>query len=336
MLRTSTALVLVCWLLGAWTLPAEARSRRKRPASTDGMGAISGPLPGPSSTRSGLRVPPPISIRGTRTGDSWEPTRRRSLTRMKASSPHRQKARREAVEALRGRGGSTRVAILASSSIGVGGEEAALVLASRSSVGTLQRLIRSRDSKVRLGVARALAFRKRFGPVLIQELLRDRSLRVLRVAVRTAAGFGDKRSVGALAQLALRYDRGIRGIALQSLARFSRIPVAKGTVIRALTHSSATIRVDAVVAVGLARANWAAYWLGRLIQDPAPSVRRSVARALGRLDDSAASRTALSRLRRDRSSVIRKEARESLAKLAQRRRASRRAARHARRRHRRR
>lgn len=233
---------------------------------------------------------------------------------------------------MRGRGGAVRVARLAASNVGVRSDAAARVLAARVRVNTLRLLIRHKDSRVRQGVACALAFRPRFAPVLIGPLLRDRNLRVVRSAVRSAAQLGDKRTVGALATLALRYDRSIRALALRVLARHARIKVAKRTVVRGLTHNRVSVRVDAVVAVGLARSEWARYWLVRLAADRSPRVRRSVVRALARLSLRRATFRLLSKLRRDRSPVVRAEARRAIKRLRRIQRAARRARRRGRRR----
>jgi len=216
------------------------------------------------------------------------------------------------------------VALLAASGVGLRSDAAARVLATVR-ITSLRGLMRHSDSRVREGVARALAFRPRFAPVLMGPLLRDRNLRVVRAAVRSAARLGDKRTVGALALLALRYDRSIRALALRVLAQHAQVPVAKSTVVRALTHSRASVRLDAVVAVGLARSEWARYWLARLIEDRSPRVRRSVVRALARLTPRRATFGLLYKLQRDRSPVVRGEARRAINRLRQIQRAARRA-----------
>ncbi len=185
---------------------------------------------------------------------------------------------------------------------------------------------------MRQGVARALAYRPRFAPVLMTPLLRDRNLRVVRAAVRTAARLGDRRTVGALANLALRYDRSIRSLALRVLAAHGRIQVARRAVVRGLTHSRASVRLDAVVAVGLARCEWARYWLARLAADRSSRIRRSVVRALARLAPRRATFRLLSKLRRDRSPVVRSEVRRAIKRLRRIQRAVRRARRRSRRR----
>lgn len=270
------------------------------------------------------RKPPPLRISTTRSTTRLG-TGPKKAGQLRASEPQRRRARRAALDALRGRGGPERVAQLAAAGLGVRSSAAARVLAAQVRVLTLRRLIRSKDSRVRQGVARALGFRPRFAPVLIGPLLRDRNLRVVRAAVRAAARLGDKRTVGALATLALRYDRSIRALALQVLARHARVKVAKRTVVRALTHSQASVRLDALVAVGLARSEWARHWLTRLAKDRSPRVRRSVVRALARLTPRRATFRLLSKLRRDRSPTVRAEARRVVLALRRIQRAARRA-----------
>ncbi len=268
--------------------------------------------------------PPPLRIGPTRSTQVGPRPKR--VKQLRVSEPQRRKARKIALEAMRGRGGAVRVARLAASSLGFRSDAAARVLAAKVRVMTLRRLIRHKDSRVRQGVARALAYRPRFAPVLIGKLFRDRNLRVVRAAVRSAARLGDKRTVGALATLALRYDRSIRAQALRVLAQHARVKVAKRTVIRALSHSRASVRLDAVVAVGVARCEWARYWLARLAtKDRSSRIRRSVVRSLGRLQPTRASFRVLYKLRRDRSPVVRAEARRVIKRLRSIKRAAKRA-----------
>lgn len=321
----SSWLVLAAWLLGVSSSPAEARRRRRPRTQTPLVTAPpKGPMPSTGYHRRQPRRPAPLRIGSTHSNARLgsQPKRAKQL---RVSEPQRRKARKIARDAMRGRGGAVRVARLAASGVGVRSDAAARVLAARVRVTTLRRLIRHKDSRVREGVARALAFRRRFAPVLIGPLLRDRNLRVVRAAVHSAAQLGDKRTVGALALLALRYDRSIRAQALRVLARHARIKVAKSTVVRALTHSRASVRLDAVVAVGMARSEWARFWLARLIKDRSPRVRRSVVRALARLTPRKATFRLLGKLRRDRSPVVRSEARRAIKRLRRIQRAARRA-----------
>jgi HEAT repeat protein len=251
---------------------------------------------------------------------------------MAADDPRRAQARRAARAAYGKRNGPARVARMAAADLGARSDEAARVLARKSSVAVLRRLIRHKESAVRAGVAMALAHRPRLGPALLTELLGDRNLRVIRLAVRSAARLGDRRVVGRLAKLALRYERSIRGAALRVLAHHASIPVARRKLIEAFNHRSAAVREDAVVAVGLGGATWARYWLGRRARDRSSAVRRSVARALGRLPPAASAIRVLRRLSRDRSPRVRKAARRARRELRRARRAAARARRESRRR----
>ncbi len=304
-----------------------ASARRKlapRGAGARVMAPPKGPMPTTGYLRRPLRRPPPLRIGSVGSARRLVPRPRRSA-QLKGSDPARQRAWRAAVGVMGRRGGAARLARMAASGLGVRSAVAAEVLAARGAVTLLRRLAQHRDSRVRQGVARALGYRPRFGPALVGPLLRDRSLRVVRAAVRAAERLGDSRTVGALAALALRYDRSIRALALRVLARHAgRVALARSTLIRALGHSRVSVRVDAVVAVGLARAGWALYWLGRLARDRSMQVRRSVARGLGRLAPTRASRRLLRRLRRDRSPMVRRAARLALLRLLRASRAARR------------
>jgi len=338
LVRPSLSFLLVgTWLLGLWSPPAEARRRRRNPRNKAPRVTAppKGSLPTTGYTRRQPRRPPPLRI-GSIRSNARLGSRPKRAKQLRVSEPQRRRARQAALDAMRGRGGAVRVARLAASGVGVRSDAAARVLAARVRITTLRRLTRNKDSRVREGVALALAFRPRFAPVLIGPLLRDRNLRVVRSAVRSAAWLGDKRTVGALAALALRYDRSIRSQALRVLARHARIKVAKGAVVRALTHTRASVRLDGVVAVGLARSEWARYWLARLAADRSPRVRRQVVRALARLAPRRATFRLLSKLRRDRSPVVRAEARRVLKRLRRIQRDARRARRARRRRRRRR
>jgi HEAT repeat protein len=277
------------------------------------------------------RRPPPLRIGSTGSGTGLR-SRPKSAAQLRVSEPQRRSARKAAREALRGRGGAVRVARMAASGVGARSDVAARVLAAGTRITTLRRLMGHKDSSVRVGVARGLAYRPRFAPVLMTPLLRDRNLRVVRAAVQTASRLGDKRTVGSLATLALRYDRSIRALALRVLAQHARIKVAQRTVVRGLTHSRASVRLDAVVAVGLARAEWSRYWLVRLAVDRSSRIRRSVVRALARLAPRRATFRLLRKLQRDRSPVVRSEARRALKRLRRIQRAARRARRRSRRR----
>ncbi|MFH2010959.1 MAG: HEAT repeat domain-containing protein [bacterium] len=319
-MRTISLLLTIGWVSGLACPTADARKRRRRkaprrkippPAPTEPFNT---PLPGTITTRHRPPPPPPLRLGTTLSRPGLDAPRPRAH-QLQDSDPAYQQAHRAALLAMRGRGGAVRVAVLTASSVGARSEAAARVLARGASVTALRRLTRHKDSQVRLGVAHALAWRPKFGPVLLDPLLRDQSLRVLRAAVRTAAKLGDRRAVGTLASLALRYERSIRGVALQTLARHWTVPVAQRTVIRALTHSSAVVRRDAVVAVGIARTERARYWLGRLARDASPGVRRSVARALARLAPHPSAFQLLGRLQRDRSPTVRADARRAYQSL---------------------
>lgn len=272
-------------------------------------------MPGSGTLRVGIPRPAPLRIPGTGVDRTSTEPRRPTAARMAADDPQRKAARALALKLIAVEGGAARVARMAAADVGARSEAAARVLAERADYPVLKRLAGHHDARVREGLARALAFRPRFGPVLLGELLGDWSLKVVRAAVRTAAQIGSAPVVGRLASLALRYDRSIRSLALQALAQHARIPVARRTVIAAATHSTPAVREDALVAIGLARATWARYFVLRLARDPSPAVRRSVARALGRLPPEPAAFQALGRLSQDRSPRVRREASRAAADL---------------------
>ncbi len=331
LLLVSLALVAT-WFGGLGVDPAEARRRRRpRKKAPRVTAPPKGPMPTTGYNRRRPRRPPPLRIGSTGSAVGLQ-SRPKSSAQLRVSEPQRRRARKAALEAMRGRGGAVRVALMAATSDGMRSDAAARVLAARSRITALRRLMGNKDSRVRQGVARALAYRPRFAPVLMTPLLRDRNLRVVRSAVRTAARLGDKRTVGSLATLALRYDRSIRALALRVLAQHARIQVAKRTVVRGLTHSRASVRLDAVVAVGMARSEWSRYWLKRLAADRSSRIRRSVVRALARLTPRRATFRLLRKLRRDRSPVVRAEARRVIQRLRRIQRAARRARRRRRRR----
>ncbi len=327
--------LLLVPLLGALLIPAspaDARRRRKRPRPA-GMTPFAGPSPSSGTQRIIIHRPAPLQLGGAGSDTGHSRPRPPSAARLAANDPRRLRARRAALAAFRGRGGPERVARMAGTGLGVPSDEPARVLARKCSVVILRSLIRHREADVRAGVAAALAYRRRLGPALLGDLLRDRNLRVVRLAVRSAARLGGRRLVGQLASLALRYERSIRGAALRVLARYPRIPVARRKLIEAVNHTSASVREDAVIAIGMARASWARYWLDRRARDRSSAVRRSVCRALARLPPTASAFRLLRRLGADRSPRVRREAHRARRTLLRAQRAARRAGRRRRHRH---
>lgn len=249
---------------------------------------------------------------------------RPAARKLAAAGPDAERARRLVASLYHGAQGPVRVARLAATSQGAAGAVAARMLARRARLRLLRRLTRHHDARVRAGAARALGHRGAVGGTLVAPLLTDPSLLVVRAAVRAAARHGQRQVLARLAHLALRYDRSIRAVALRALARNPGIPVARQVVVRAFLHTSPAVREDAVVAAGLAQAEWARYWLGRKVRDRSSSVRRSVARAIGRLRPTAKAFRWLAQLGRDRSPRVRKAARWARARLRRAQRALRR------------
>lgn len=298
--------------------PRPARSAPKpkapapRPPAED---PLEGPLPGSGTRRIDIPRPRPITMPGTGIDRTTTDPRRPTMAQLDATDPQRGEARALALATLRAAGGPARVARMAAADVGTRSDEAARVLAKHTNPDGLRRLALHTDPQVRVGVARALAYRPEAANTLLGELLGDWSLKVVRAALHTAARIGTAPVLGRLATAVLRYDRSVRASALSVLAQHEALAVAKNAVIAAATHPSPTIREDAVVAIGLSRAAWARPYLERLVRDPSPELRRAVARSLGRLPPSPSAFRVLGLLAQDRISDVRREASRARAEL---------------------
>lgn len=291
--------------------PMRDASRPERPTEDPSEERV----PGSGTRRVGIPTPRPITMPGTSIDRSSTDPRRPTMTQLSAGDPQRRQARDLALATFQGEGGPERVARMVAADVGARSEEAARVLAEGAGLPALRRLARHPDPQVRTGTARALAHRPSAAQTLLGALLADKSIKVVLATVQTVALIGSAPLLGRLAAATLRYDRSIRASALVVLAQHGELPAAKSAVIAAVSHPSPLVRLDAVSAIGLARAAWARESLERLAVDPSADLRRCVAKALGRLPPEPSALRLLGRLAKDRAPEVRDEAKRARAEL---------------------
>ena len=324
-MRIGAATLILSVLIAAWSprvVAAPEPRQATSPPMREAMGPQSSadepgetPLPDSGTRRTGIPSPRPITMPGTGIDRSSTDPRRPTMSQLDATDPQRRQARNLALDTIQGEDGPARVAHMAAADVGPRSEEAARVLAEKANLTTLRGLTRNPDHQVRLGLARALVHRPVAGQQILGQLLADKSIKVVNAAVQTVARVGAAPLLGRLAAAVFRYDRSSRTQALVVLAGHGDLPSARSAVIAAAGHPSPSVRIDAVSAIGMARASWARPSLERLERDPAPDVRHSVAKALGRLPPEPSTLRVLGRLAKDRAREVREEAKRVRADL---------------------